>query len=1010
MNADGLSQTDRIKQISSLKYPQLLDNEFDALLKRSLEIASYLKFFHQSLSGELIGEGYFDEVFRKSFNRGQLGEHSDGNLEPSLAVLGSFLENLQQTTDFFNERWKDLPRWYHNELLGVLPKPLKGDNVWTSFQSIGDSSITLPKGTGFKVDYPDNITNYYNLRDEVEVHDISIEKLYLLHLQKHLKESNSLSSLRAINLVDLVLRDANIQEANLLESGTGIRIISPVLLLSEGVRKVMIHCFPTSQESYGNLGKTSLNALFKINISTTDGWESIAEYNIIKNNDELLIEFILPDSFPSTSGCTFEKHNFISENPVVNLYLNMDSSDFQKSKVDSFLISKVKLAVSAKGITNIKVYNELGKVDNSKPFAPFGINTEKGTWFTIGNYEISKKDTKKIYTNFYWEQLPDHPRGMADHYVEYGGNISNRSFKLEVRYLSDFQWKEVRGKNQFHLFDTESDTHQLSDVTVIGPVDIEKMPIVLQDEEEYDYSLKSRNGFVNFRLISPEIGFGEQLYRQVFTEQMMKNARKKKKFPSIKPPVQPILKRITLDYEAEDIIDMRTTRDSDIGRVQHILPLEEFALKAPRQNDFIHFVPRIEDYNLLMALNGVKENIRLSLFIDVMSQESNGLYRSSIREKREDLREIRVYLGNPVYWKRMPLSFIVKDETMALLMSGKIEFQFPDTIGRELYDDRGSLWLRIAFDKADADDFPEIKSIHVNAGLLEMRLPEVTDDQALINQQEGEIVEENLVPGLGNIVRISPFYGGWLQETSERMFLRIAEYTSHKGRAVTSRDYERLVLENFPEIAKVKCLISKQKTSGWASVHLIVFPHPHESLEEQQLLTPPHLLYFIEKFIRGLTSAYVQEIKVVNPVYEQLIIRYNFKFKGYFSLKRKKLLEQIINNCIAPWGFSSQLPEIGFEVDLKKMYQRIVHEFEGDMSFTDFSAIYINQTKQEFRIHEFFYLKDGIHCDDYIVKPLEPNSILVPAKEHIMLSAVDHSVQFGINDMSIGNSFIIPKN
>ena len=39
-------------------------------------------------------------------------------------------------------------------------------------------------------------------------------------------------------------------------------------------------------------------------------------------------------------------------------------------------------------------------------------------------------------------------------------------------------------------------------------------------------------------------------------------------------------------------------------------------------------------------------------------------------------------------------------------------------------------------------------------------------------------------------------------------YRRISERLRHKNRAITSWDYEQIILENFPEVFKVKCLNS----------------------------------------------------------------------------------------------------------------------------------------------------------------------------------------------------------
>lgn len=1008
---DGLTQTARMDLISKLRYPQVLDNRLKILLDKSVLIASYLKYFTVGPLGELLTEDHFDVIFKKALQDDNIKHLSESHeMDPSFSILYNFLENLQQTTASFNTRWRDLPDWYLKDFIGIKSRSTRGDKVWVSFKNSGEDSFVIPQKTGFKVDYDHNATKYYELTEDVEVHSSAIQKVYLLKLKKERSNGKSPYPIKTVTLHELPIQDRQaVHPGKDIGIQIGARIISPALVLREGNRTILLNCYPVNPEWSGDSDYNSLNSIFKIGISVENGWLPIEEYTVNKEKEKLVIQFVLPDHFPSTAACTIEKHQYTSEYPVVNLALNLESSDYQESKIENFQISRVKVIVSAKSITNIKVYNELGKIDNSKPFVPFGINSEKGAWFTIGNYEMNIKNTKGVHVNLYWEKLPEHPLGLAYHYMEYEKGIGNESFEVSVRYLSDFQWKRVSGKNEFPLFNTEKGANSLSNLTSIGPIDVEKMPLIKEEEEEYDYSLNTRNGFLNFQLINPEIGFGEQVYRKIFTEQMMRNARKKQKYPTIQPPIQPVLKRITIDYEAEDIIDHRRHPDSSGGRIESIMPLEEFVTDRPVANDFIWFVPQMEDRNLIIVLDNVKENATLNIFFDMHPTESNDIHEESVRERRHLLRDIRIYIGNPACWKRMPLAFIIKDETMAFLISGYVKFQFPDALPPELYDDNGMLWIRIGFENVEGIGFPEIKNAFVNAALLKMRMPEDEEESFLLNPADGEIAEEALIPGLGQIIRISDFYGGMLKESKDQMFLRMAEYVSHKGRAVTTRDYERLVLQAFPDIAKAKCIFSKSKKTQKNTVYLVVLPKQQNGADLKKPLTAPHLLYFIEKYLRGLASAYVQHVNVINPVYEQVIIRCRLDHKSFFSLRRKKLLAYKINQFIAPWQSDGTLPVIGHVVDLKKMHNELIDEFGGEIVFSDFSAICIERKSKDFYIKEFFYKKDGSLCSDYLITPLEFHSILIPADEHIILDQADCLEHFGINEMTIGNSFIIPK-
>lgn len=1008
---DGLNRQNRSDRIQSLRYPVVLDNNVKTLLQRSVMIASFLRYYSGKFSDQLP-ETYFDELLTDWKDGITIAEKyraglTDGETEPSWSVLINFIENLNKTTEQFNLRWKEYPEWYLQSILGVKPLPVIGDNVWVVFENNNQEPVIIPENTRFKVSREKNKTYYYRLTEEAEVRNVRLEKLFLLHFNKDKHIKTDTPFIKSIQLNELELQNDQVTAQKNKDVTIGIRISSPLLVLREGIRTVKVTFYPRNDQWSNHLSENStLTSAFKLYISTENGWEHIPEYMVKKEDGKLKIRFNLPDSFPAVTPCSYDIHSFSSAYPALNICLNLDSDDYANASLEMIQLSRIKLRCEVKNVTNLQIYNELGKIDNSKPFVPFGMTTERGSWFTVGNYEINIKPTKAVTLNFEWEQLPEHPLGLKGYYSDYKKDITNHSFELAVNYLSDFQWKPVRGRTKFPLFASKKGTDILSTTSSIGPIDVEKMATITIDEQEYTYSLQSRNGFLNFSLSNPEMGFGESVYRRVFTEQMLKNARKKNKYPSILPPVQPILKRISLNYEAEEVIDIRTHSDESRSAVSAIIPLDEIPVTREDRPEAVSFIPEMQERNLILALSNVRENMLLTLFFDVYANEHEDLLQDSIRRQREKIRHVRFYIGNPHYWERMTLSFTRKDETIASLISGCMQMQLPETLSPQLFDSNGLLWIRIGYNDVDDVNFPDIKAIYTNAAQLKMILPEHGQEDLLINSETGEVTEDVLIPGLNKIRRITPFYNGRSREDSQKKLMRIAEYAAHKGRAVTKKDYERLIIQEFPDIAKAKCITNRNGSD--TTLHIVVLPEKNMAERKIHPLTPPHLLFSIERYIRSLTSSYVKEVNVLNPVYEEIIFRLRIELKGYFSVKRRKLLAQRLNEFIAPWQYTNQLPLFGYSINLEKIHNAIIDEFGALMSISDFSAIRIEKNNGEFMLHDFVCKKSGEFYDKHVIHPSEAHGVLVPSEDHIFYWDNDAIPdEFGIEEMSIGKNFII---
>ena len=155
-------------------------------------------------------------------------------------------------------------------------------------------------------------------------------------------------------------------------------------------------------------------------------------------------------------------------------------------------------------------------------------------------------------------------------------------------------------------------------------------------------------------------------------------------------------------------------------------------------------------------------------------------------------------------------------------------------------------------------------------------------------------------------------FGGQVKERATHFYTRISEHLRHKGRAITIFDYERLVLEKFPEIYKVRCINHGQVDDKGqlhelvpGAVTLVVIPDLSQRPTTNNLEPKVNinLLQKVEKYLSQLSSPWV-EIRVVNPVYEQIRVEFQVQFKesyqpnfGYYSRE----LERAIIGFLAPW-------------------------------------------------------------------------------------------------------------
>ena len=133
------------------------------------------------------------------------------------------------------------------------------------------------------------------------------------------------------------------------------------------------------------------------------------------------------------------------------------------------------------------------------------------------------------------------------------------------------------------------------------------------------------------------------------------------------------------------------------------------------------------------------------------------------------------------------------------------------------------------------------------------------------------------IRGIGAIVQPSPSYGGRAAESDRALQTRISERLRHKDRTVVAWDYERCVLEHFPDISMVRTIPARRAhpggvtRSGPGHVRIVVLPgREHAGVTD---LTAPtasgDTLAAITRMLRGVSGPFVT-VHVLNPVFVRL--------------------------------------------------------------------------------------------------------------------------------------------
>ncbi len=1011
-NGDGLSRKKRLERLSVPRLFTVIEADMLSLLQQAEVIAGFIRYYN--LNNEQ--EGHFDQLLPhlhewiRLYSQGKRPVF-DGTTEPSQALLFTFLQQLHRMADRFNKRWEQLPYWYLNETLGIENLPARPDSLWVAFRSELCPGVVLPKETKFIFGTTEGAGSVYHLKDETVVEQTTVYRLLSWQYKKE-KKRYPASALDCVTSVEsghgqpgFILSSVSL----LLRKGrrsVTIRFESETPALTDFIRQAKsVPESPFDGWTDEEIADKLLTGIFRLQISTADGWKEIEHYHLTNEQeagcDHFVLKFTLSENFPPTSGCMAEVHGLDTRHSSLKVELNCDAWLYPYSWIRNVQLKRIGIYTEVEGISDFPVYNDLGRIDNSKPFAPFGINTEQGAWLVVGNYEMATKNAHSIDLHIQWGELPDMETGLYGYYQGYGSDIDNCSFWVKTEFLREHQWQTDADSPLLPLFDTVGKSAdgmplkqaRLAGKSVLKRIDINQMPPIIIDEEFYEYDIRTRSGFARLVLEDPPMGFGEKRYRQLFTGQMLHKAARKKSGALLNPPMTPRIERMTLSYRAQDWIELPKINKDDRHELWHLSPLgykKVYPQSGSREIPLIYSVDH--NMHILLGLENIRGGELLHFYFDFVPMR--------LEVEGENDPALAWYWGDGYTWEAIPDGVITRDSTRNFFVSGEMVFSMPEKFPDCLYDKEGVFWLRAAVVKGQ-EFIAEPSRIYINA----TELIRDQDEQAFVPGLEGGGVQPvNEISGLSEIYIISAPHREHTAEDDRHKLMRVSEYATHRGKAVTPRDFERIVLQAFPQVGKVKCLPAFDAKGGWRKGVVTLVVVPRQTIPGENKAWIPQassgLLAEIEAYLKERCSATISKVDALNPLYEEVFLRCRLKFASGYSLGGcRSALWKVCNDIIAPWQKSRRLPVFDYRLQLSK-FRTVIEKKEFVEKLEFLSLVRIAKTgDDEYRIDEYYQ-------DEEVIAPGTPYSVFIPTRHIFNCGETD---TFGFGEMTIGETCIIDR-
>ena len=650
---------------------------------------------------------------------------------------------------------------------------------------------------------------------------------------------------------------------------------------------------------------------FTIEVSTATGWLAIGDPIPQTDAPELQalqgflgLNLTLTHEDPPIVPCSAAVHGpeWPTDAPVLRFTLRDTARVYPLSLLDHVVLTDITIEVQVDGLRDLQAYNQVGQLDPSKPFQPFGPVPDTASYLIVASPETARKALTEYRLTFDWAGLPD--EGLAQHYSGYDADFSDDLFAVSPFALRDGRWQAL-GPPQ-PLFDTPQG------VAVAGrTLSMDSSALVAYwrpSDRPPAFDQNARDGFLKLQLTAPKAAFGHALYPIALTNALRAGLKKTASPPN--PPYTPVLGGLTLGYAAATRIQVGAPAGSE--QILHLHPFGTKTIQpAGAFRQAVSVLPNFgRDGQLAIGLSAQQLQGEINLLFELRPDTAGEA--DTPLSSRPPLEWS--WLANDI-WTPLGKERVISDTTRGFLTTGIVRLDLPPGPAKGNSILAGDLfWLRVC------NDLPS----NSFAGLLGVKAQALLATRVLGEPPEAPLPAGSItlksasIPGVVGLSQPAPGFGLRPAETPWREQTRIGERLQHKMRASTPWDYERLVLEAFPDVYKVRCLPATRPETGEIPPGAALPPSPGDVLivvvpivptglrndpeySTRALRLNAGLIEDIERFLPPLASPFAR-IRVINATFEFIQVRCKVALKrGAHIGEALASINEAIVAFLSPW-------------------------------------------------------------------------------------------------------------
>ena len=725
----------------------------------------------------------------------------------------------------------------------------------------------------------------------------------------------------------------------------GFAIADEKLRLRDGARSITL----VMTSANGNFPNAS--SLFQFAISSAEGWLYIEskDIRIRQRGTSLSMSTALPADAPAIVGYSTELHaqddyassknlhdpdraSYDVTSPVLEVWFRPNRVDVDDiAQWQNVRLSGLTISTEARGSRDFSLSNHLGDIDASKAFLPFGPRPQVGDELVLSSPAIFSKPLESFSIRTKWKEKAggrehfytnnsaldmtvtaqqfekgiwqDMPNKQVPFFIEAGTRVN---FYELLQRLAAGNRGDLEYENFLPFYDALIRRKGLnfSNIDSLGSyAELSK----LQNNK------KAQSGSLRFSLASD---LGHDAYPQEnalaimgkgegFSHTQLSNVNYSAGLPNT--PYTPEATDLSVDYE--------TTNDT-VAQFFHLHPFGH-KLTVPTQL----IANETDQGACLLGFRSLKAGQVISLLMHAQAGSADPLSPPT---------QLNYAYLRDNDW----LAFdeqAVSNSTTALSGSGIISFSLPlDANTQHSLLPSDCIWIKIA---AQQNVSASANMLGIFNNAIAASMVERYDKDTIIGSElPASSIAKLLTPDkkIKSIEQPDKSFGGKVRESSAQFNQRVSQRLRHKNRAVCIWDFEHLILAQFPQVFRVRCLNHTQVDSsesagdieqGLRPGHALIVPLPvlsdissslsasaiNSGLAINQNHYRPYcdnrLLQAITAFVNARKMTFAQ-VKVINPKIEEIKLSFDVAFNddiidvGFYLAK----LNEDINRYMMPWA------------------------------------------------------------------------------------------------------------